>query len=509
LPVRTEEARKPEPAALADSLLIGLVLALGAVLVVLLTLTPLVQTDFWIQAKVGELIWRERAIPRTGLFHYTEARNFAFVAYEWGPSVLFHLLYGRFGYEGAVVAKAVFGLAIFALVFHLAHRINRHAGLAAGIAVLTLLTTNYRHFLRPELFGHLFLLLELIAIFEYRRSGRFRWLLALIPISVLWINAHGSYLLGFAVLPLFAAGDCLDAVARSLRARERPSWRGELRKVAPYVAAFAMMLCAFPLNPNGFDLLRHSLALSSADYIRNLVPEWLPTFETTPPPWVHRMYEIHLVVLAAFLVLGFRKLRGWAVLFTAFFAYLSQDALRHVAVYALATSPVLAELSRDWLASPRSKRLVAAALAAALALLVAVVHERGNVLGFRAGFDRAAPLSEGAIATIRDREFEGNAFCSYDLGDQIIFHFYPKLRVNVDSRVDIFGGRYMRDYMLALTRWPRLAKHLARYDVRYLILTRRDYSAHVSKMRAALDAAHWRRVYGDERTVIFERDSNP
>jgi hypothetical protein len=66
----------------------------------------------------------------------------------------------------------------------------------------------------------------------------------------------------------------------------------------------------------------------------------------------------------------------------------------------------------------------------------------------------------------------------------------------------------MRDYLRALTRWPRLEKHLARYDVRYLILTRRDYAAHGSAMRAALEAANWRRVYGDERTVIFERDSN-
>jgi hypothetical protein len=496
-----------EPRDLTHSLLAGLVVALGAVLVVLLTLTPLVQTDFWIQAKVGELIWSQRAIPRTGLFHYTEAKDFAFVAYEWGPSVLFHLLYDRFGYEGAVVAKAVLGLAIFALVFLLAYRINRRVVLAAFIAVLTLFTANYRHFLRPELFAHVFLLLALNAIFEYRRSGRFRWLLALIPISVLWNNTHGSYLLGFALLPLFAAGDFLDAVVRSVRRRERLAWRDELRKAAPYVATFAVILCAFPANPHGFDLLRHSLALSGADYIRNLVPEWLPTFETTPPPWVHRMYGIHLAVLAAFLILGFRELRGWVVLLAAFFAYLSQDALRHIAVYAIATSPVLAQLSRQLPAPPRAKRILAAALAALLALLVAVVHERGNVLGLRPGFDRVAPLSEGARSYIREHGFEGNAFCSYDLGDQLIFHFHPRLRVNVDSRVDIFGGAYMRDYMRALTRWPRLEKHLARYDVRYLILTRRNYAAHVSRMRPALEAADWRRVYADDRSVIFERDS--
>jgi hypothetical protein len=496
-----------EPRDLAYPLLVGLVWVLGALLVVLLTLTPLVQTDFWIQAKVGELIWSERAIPRTGLFHYTEARDFAFVAYEWAPSVLFHLLYERFGYEGAVVAKAVLGLAIYALVFLLAQRINRHAVLAAGIAVLTLLTANYRHFLRPELFADVFLLLELCAIFAYRRSRRFRWLLALVPISVLWNNTHGSYLLGFLLPPLFAAGDLLDAAWRRVLRRERVAWRDELRKAAPYAAAFVLIVCAFPANPHGFDLLRHSLALSGADYIRNLVPEWLPTFETTPPPWVHRMYAIHLAVLAAFLAIGFRQIRGWVVLLTALFAYLSQDALRHVAVYALATSPVLAQLSRGLLSSSRSRRLLAGALAVALALLVAVVHERGNVLGLRAGFARVAPLSEGAIDYIRDHGFEGNAFCSYDLGDQLIFHFHPKLRVNVDSRVDIFGGRYMRDYMRALTRWRRLEKHLARYDVRYLILTRRDYDAHVSKMRAALEAAGWRRVYADERTVIFEREA--
>jgi hypothetical protein len=495
-----------ESPGLAYPLLVGLGSILAVVLVVLLTLTPLIQTDFWIQAKVGELIWNERSIPRTGLFHYTNARDFPFVAYEWGPSVLFHLLYDRFGYEGAIVVKGVLGVAIFALVFRLAYRINRHAVLAAFIAVLTLLTANYRHFLRPELFGHVCLLLELNAIFEYRRTGRFGWLLAVIPISVLWTNAHGSYLLGIALLPLFATGDLFDAAMRGVLGRERPAWRDALRRSAPYVGVFAMVACAVPMNPHGFDLPRHSLALSSADYIRNLVPEWLPTFEAQTPPWVHRTYLIHLAVLAAFLALGFRKLRGWAVLLTAFFGYLSQDALRHIAVYALAVSPVLAQLSRHLCASPSCKRLLAGVLAAALALTIGVVRERGNVLGLRTGFERAAPLSEGALAYIREHGFEGNAFCSYDLGDQLIFHFYPELRVNVDSRVDVFGGAYMRDYTLALTRWPRLERHLARYDVRYLILTRRDYASHVSKMRAALDAAQWRLVYGDRRTVIFERD---
>jgi len=37
-------------------------------------------------------------------------------------------------------------------------------------------------------------------------------------------------------------------------------------------------------------------------------------------------------------------------------------------------------------------------------------------------------------------------FNSYAYGDQLVYHFYPKLRVTIDSRVDAYGEEYYRAY---------------------------------------------------------------
>ncbi|HWH81920.1 MAG TPA: hypothetical protein VNU71_06765, partial [Burkholderiaceae bacterium] len=52
------------------------------VLIGLLTFSPPATNDFWLQAKIGELIVDTGAIPHTVLFPFTWARDYPFNAHE-------------------------------------------------------------------------------------------------------------------------------------------------------------------------------------------------------------------------------------------------------------------------------------------------------------------------------------------------------------------------------------------------------------------------------------------
>jgi L-threonylcarbamoyladenylate synthase len=98
---------------------------------------PQVSNDFWLQAKVGELIARDHAIPKTILFPFTEIRDARFNAHEWLPSLLFYWLIDLVGEDGLPLVMGAAGVALFSphdLACLPAQRQEFAAGLAVGLS---------------------------------------------------------------------------------------------------------------------------------------------------------------------------------------------------------------------------------------------------------------------------------------------------------------------------------------------------------------------------------------
>jgi hypothetical protein len=153
--------------------------------VVALNLTPIRSNDFWIQLKVGDLIRQTGEIPATVLFTYTETAGEPFVAYEWLPSLAWSHAYAGFGYEGMVVLKCLLALAILGLCVLLCLQVSHGLALSVALASACLLGINFRTLLRPETIGLLLGLASLNVLHAYTRTNNPRWLLPLLPISLL------------------------------------------------------------------------------------------------------------------------------------------------------------------------------------------------------------------------------------------------------------------------------------------------------------------------------------
>src|SRR5262245_61909211 len=90
----------------------------------LLVFIPPGNSDFWLQAAIGRLVWNGEGIPATALFPFTEASAFPFHAHEWLASVAFYLLDRGLGSDRLVFVNGALGLAIFALAWRLAFRLS-------------------------------------------------------------------------------------------------------------------------------------------------------------------------------------------------------------------------------------------------------------------------------------------------------------------------------------------------------------------------------------------------
>ncbi len=99
--------------------------------------------------------------------------------------------------------------------------------------------------LRPQLLGYIFLLVTLILL-ERFRQGEQKTLWLLPPIFLLWVNSHGTFVLGFMVLGLYWLSGLIDFDSGGLYAVR---WRPEQRLHMEVVGLLSVAV--LPLTPYG------------------------------------------------------------------------------------------------------------------------------------------------------------------------------------------------------------------------------------------------------------------
>ncbi|HEX7052596.1 MAG TPA: hypothetical protein VF211_01525 [Burkholderiales bacterium] len=462
------------------------------VVVSLLCFVPLSANDFWLHAAIGRIIRTTGEIPASALFPFTEAADFPFHAHEWLASLVMHLLDDGLGHERVIFAKGLLGLALFGLAYRLSHRLTGSFPLAVPLSVAALIVANFRFRLRPELFALLFALLLLNLLAEYRERRNPWYLVACAAIAVPWANMHGSAPIAVALIGAFAAGAALSPGER-------------VRAAAPYALCAAGVALALLVNPYGVGVYRFAWELQASGYLRSLIYEWMPTFSGpfvgTRGFWA---FVVYLALLGALLYAGRRRVspEGWLLL--AGFGALALHTQRHIAFFAI-VSLYPASLAARALA-PRletSRRLRVAVL---IALMAAggLLLRFGNLSGGYPYFVESNNFSPLLAGYVDQGGVRGNVLNSYALGAELVYRAWPRARPAIDSRVDIYGERYLLFIERVLRDEALFRDFVRRYDVNYVLLTRPDFEGGLRGM-PGLQRDGWRIVFADHKAVLLGR----
>ncbi|MGE4609019.1 MAG: hypothetical protein AAEJ52_19975, partial [Myxococcota bacterium] len=338
-----------------ERLAVGLLAVAAVGFVVALNLTPVFNSDFWIQLKVGDIIRETGEIPDTYEFTYTEAKDESYVEARWLAGLTWSHLYRINGYDGMIVLKCLLALCVFGLIVLLAYQVDRDPNLAIALASLTILGINFRTLLRPGLVAFVLALLVLNCLYAFVRSGKPRWLLALIPVALVWTNFHPSFIVGVALPACFAVGEVADSLWKWRTGGPQPDWASLRKRVGWLALATLGILLATLVNPYGVHFFEHLLTVEGSEFIRENVWEWQsvfhPRFRREPFLLVFA-FTISLVVLSG--VVGRRKLRATPILLVIAFLPLALTAIRHVPWFEIMASFFLAHtlgqsaLPRRW-----------------------------------------------------------------------------------------------------------------------------------------------------------------
>jgi hypothetical protein len=485
----------------SESWLRASTVAAAIVLVALITFVPPGTNDLWLDASLGRIIWTTGEIPRTLLFPFTEASRFPFAAHEWLSSVTLYSFFRLFGYAHLVFVKGLLGLALFGLCWRLAYRQSTDLFATALVALAAMAAANFRFYLRPELFGLFFFVIVLSLLAEFRAGGRLRYMLACAPVALVWANSHGSFPLALVLAGCFAAGAAAEGMRAPHGGRLRASWLG----ARPYLLCAGLMALAMLLNPYGANLFRFVWDLEHADFLRSYIYEWTPTlygpFAGSRGYWAFLAF---LAFCAAVLSLGWRNVPPAGALLLLAFGYLALHAQRHIVFFALVSVYPLAAAMRG--SAPRllAPPAVRAAVLALIVVCAGLVLRYGNLYG---GYPYRVVSHNFSLLLVEylDRpEIKGNVLNSYELGSELIYRYYPRLRPAIDSRAYAYGRKYFLELLGLNSNERALKAFIARYHVDYILLLQRDFDLGLRHM-PDLRNEGWRIVFADGNVVLLGR----
>lgn len=485
----------------SDSWLRAGTVAAAIVVVALLTFVPPGANDLWLDAALGRIIWQSGKIPSTLLFPFTEASGYPFTAHEWLSSVALYFFFRLFGHAHLVFVKGLLGLALFGLCWRLAYRQSANLFATVIVALVAMAAANFRFYLRAELFGLIFFVIVLSLLAEFRSSGRWRYLLACVPVALVWANSHGSFPLALVLAGCFAGGAAAEGLRAPRGGRLRASWIG----ARPYLACAGLMALAMLVNPYGANLFRFVWDLPRADSLRTFIYEWTPTlygpFAGSRGHWAFLAF---IAFCAAVVSFGWRNVPPAGVLLLLAFGYLALQAQPHIAFFALASVYPLSAALRGIaprLLSPPAARATLLALIVGCASLVV---RYGNLYGGFPYYVVSHNFSPLLVEYLDRPEIKGNVLNSYELGSELIYRYYPRLRPAIDSRAYAYGRKYFLAIQGLNNDESALKAFIARYHVDYILLLREDFDVGIRRM-TNLRKDGWRIVFGDGRVVLLGR----
>ena len=333
-------------------------------------------------------------------------------------------------------------------------------------------------------------------------------------------NLHGGFLLGIALCGLYLIAGLIRYFSDRKDRQTIGRWLKRLA-VATLFSLFATLV-----NPYGYKLHVHIYLYLSNRFLMNHIDEFLsPNFHGV----AQQCFAALLLITVAAVATKRQKLSLSHLLVIIFAAYSGLYASRNLPVSSilltLIVAPILSASISDVGASQkmslRLRRLISSsnafasrmtemelrfrghlwpALALILGLVVCIQHGR---LGARqvmdAHFD-AKRFPVQAAEVIAQRGIEEPIFAPDYWGGYLIYRFFPKARVFVDDRHDLYGDRFLKDYLKVVQVQPDWEKFLNERKVDCVLAPTAGSLANILK-----ETPTWNLIYEDSTAVLFQK----
>jgi tetratricopeptide (TPR) repeat protein len=495
-------AAGPPPRASSFPALHRVALALVLALLALFALRQVSSPDIGFHLKAGEQMLAGEGWPRTDRFTYTVAGR-PYIDTSWGYQIVLAVVHRAAGSTGIVLLHVALTFATFAL---LALAAGNGGGRLPALLLLGGLAAEPRFEARPEVLSYALLALVLYLL-RRRAAGRGVRLWLLPAIFLVWVNAHGLVVLGWAALACFAVG----------------TWLCNRRPDVPLLRWSAASVLAGLVNPYGWKGLLFPLELATRlraenEFAQNIGEFFSPLFYARSEQLAFYVLPLactfaFAAITAAALPTLWRGRRFADVLLAFVFLPLSLAMIRNVPALVVACLPGCIEAARIARVPPALVSRAGRVLVPVLLLVTVVLGARVRTDAYWVSSRRLERFGTGwnalalpieAARYVRDAGLEGRVLNHLNFGAWLAWSLDRP--VFIDGRLEVMGEALYAEYRRALDSPAGLERAVQAYDVRWIVFPHRlrpDLATGLSRSSA------WRLVYADAVAVVFARPDAP
>lgn len=395
--------------------------------------------DIWWHLRDAEILIHTHHFLTRDLFSFTAA-GAPWMNHEWLAELPFYAAWHLGGTAGVHAFTVLLIELIMFGVFGLALRRSRNLTLSLVLTVIGTLLATVSFGPRTLLFGWLCLLLEL-AVLELSKS-RPALLWCLPALFAIWVNTHGSWMIGLVILGLFILG---RAIRFELPLLTSPGLAPNGLRRLGFIATSCV--AALFLNPYGWRLVAYpfNLAYHQTLNVAN-VEEWHTLDLHTPRG------KLALACVLALAVWQLVRPRRWALvdlLLVVLGIYSGFTYSRFLFLFTILAVPAVATMLSNGTVqakrTPQNRTLLNALCMLLLLVSVVRLHRQAAAAGpdLRAG----QPLPEGFPPALAHLPQDARVFNDYAWGGLLIWQQH-QIPVFIDSRVDIFEyNGTLKDYL--------------------------------------------------------------
>jgi hypothetical protein len=358
--------------------------------------------------------------------------------------------------------------------------------------------------IRPQSYAFPLFAALLTILTEYRlgRANRL-WLLPLL--MAVWVNIHGSFVLGLGLIGVTFAGEVFTRWRST--GGQGPADEAQLkhpplrpRGWAPIAWGIVATLAVL-LNPRGVEVIGYVRNLLGTSAVTSLVTEWSPP---TVRDLSGAIFFLYLIGLAVVLIYARRRPDLTDMLLTGVFLWLALGATRSVVWFGFVATPLLVTQAATLLPPARSaagRPGLNAALAGLLGtlLLIGLPWVKPALVPPPGGALLSADTPVEAVSALRmlpnrpQRLFHAIGYGSY------MIWAAPEQKVFIDPRIELYPYEQWVDY-INLGQANNVALLMQRYGFDGLLLDRKE-------QRRLIDVIHgdpaWAIRYEDEQTILL------
>jgi hypothetical protein len=446
--------------------------------------------DIWWHLRNAEYLLQSHHFIRADMYSFS-VRGVSWINHEWLAEVPYYLAWRVAGLQGLFVMMMCLIEAVMLGTYWLGSMVSGNAKAAFVASWLAMFLATISFGPRTLLFGWIYLIVLLAVLWRYKHDGKDK--LWVVPILFLfWVNFHGSWLIGMAVMWIFILSGLIEFSGTSLESRR---WsRVELRRL---LTIAAVSMAALFINPYGYKLVFYpfDLALQQKLNVSNIA-EWASID-------FHSLRGKILLgsILLTFILTVVRRQRWrleWFVLFLVA-VYASVTYLRFMFLAAIVITPILAwrlDMIPPYDSEKDKTLLNALFVAAAIGFMIWSFPSEHSL---RTDVESVYPAKAIPYLQQQVTKEPGRVFNAYLWGGYMILNARD-VPVFVDSRTDVFEHEgVLKDFLDFINLHDSLAV-LEKHKIRYVFIESQSAQAYFMDQ-----VQEWHAIYRDDVAVIYER----